>query len=435
MLKAGIASTAVHLLALLLGVLTTVLLSRAMGADGYGVYAFAYAVVMVLTIPVQAGVPTLVMRETARFGSGEQYGLMLKLWNWSGRVVIIGALCVAVLNLLLTAFWQADYKATLVVSTALIPFLALSAIRSAALKGLHRVIIGQLPDIIVRPLLLFIAVGVIYFMGMPVSPELAMGAHVVSAGLAFALGVWLLRHYARHVLALSGATASEPITDETRSWKRDILPLSGVNALQALNSNIGILAVGAFSQAFEVGLLKVAVTVAGVLMFGRTAIISIVQPRMAVAYKNNEYDEFQKLAGMVSLVSFLTTLIISIALLVAGKWALPMVFGTDFAAAWPALLLVMGGQLVNSFFASVGSCLMMARKERLLLRSLVVVSLLSIPVYVALSARYGAMGAALAMALHNGVLHAIYWFVARKSIDVDASPVKYVQRVLLRQWP
>ena len=429
MLRAGSASVALHLGALLLGVLTTVLLGRAMGATGYGIYAFAYSVVMVLTIPVQAGVPTLVMRESARLGADANYGLIFALWKWSGRLVVACALIAVVLGVLIALTLDPMYRSTLLVSTALIPLLALSAVRSAALKGLHHVILGQLPDIIIRPLLLFAGVAIFYLLGRVVSPELTMTVHVLGGLGAFLVGALLLKKHADVVL-------SAGVVDTSRSkraeWRQSILPLSGVNALQVVNANVGIVALGILASASEVGLFKVAATVGGVLMFGRTAVISIVQPRMAVAHQKKDHSELQRLAGMVSLASFATTLVVLLGLLAIGQRALPFAFGQDFAAAWPVLLLIGAGQLVNSFFASVGSCLTMARREKLLLRSLVLVSTLSIPVYFILSSQYGALGASLAMALHTSALHILYWRIARDALGVDASPTSYVLSFLVK---
>ena len=49
-----------------LSFLTTALLARLLGAAEYGVYAYALALVTLVTIPTQAGVPHLILRETAR---------------------------------------------------------------------------------------------------------------------------------------------------------------------------------------------------------------------------------------------------------------------------------------------------------------------------------------------------------------------------------
>jgi O-antigen/teichoic acid export membrane protein len=48
-----------------------VLLARMLGAEGYGIYAYAFALVTLLAMPAKAGLPQLVVRETARGVAGK----------------------------------------------------------------------------------------------------------------------------------------------------------------------------------------------------------------------------------------------------------------------------------------------------------------------------------------------------------------------------
>ena len=60
--QAAAGSAALALSSKLLVLLTSVLLARWMGAEGYGVYATAMALVLLLTVPTGLGLPTLVIR-------------------------------------------------------------------------------------------------------------------------------------------------------------------------------------------------------------------------------------------------------------------------------------------------------------------------------------------------------------------------------------
>jgi O-antigen/teichoic acid export membrane protein len=53
------------------GFFTAVLLARMLGAEGYGIYAYAFALVTLLAMPAKAGLPQLVVRETARGVAGK----------------------------------------------------------------------------------------------------------------------------------------------------------------------------------------------------------------------------------------------------------------------------------------------------------------------------------------------------------------------------
>ena len=56
--------------------LSTVLLARLLGAEGYGLYAYALALVTLVGTPVHTGLPILVVRQTASGMASGQYNLV-----------------------------------------------------------------------------------------------------------------------------------------------------------------------------------------------------------------------------------------------------------------------------------------------------------------------------------------------------------------------
>jgi O-antigen/teichoic acid export membrane protein len=77
--------------------LATMLLVRLLGATGYGVYAYIYALITVLSIPSQFGLPPLVLRETAKGVAREDTALVRGIWVWTGRFVGFASLGLALL--------------------------------------------------------------------------------------------------------------------------------------------------------------------------------------------------------------------------------------------------------------------------------------------------------------------------------------------------
>jgi hypothetical protein len=66
LLRGGVGSVAVKIGSTLLNVILAVVLARALGAEGFGVYSFVFALITILAIPAQMGLPNLVVRETAQ---------------------------------------------------------------------------------------------------------------------------------------------------------------------------------------------------------------------------------------------------------------------------------------------------------------------------------------------------------------------------------
>src|SRR5690606_1161924 len=86
--------------------LSTVLLARLLGAEGYGLYAYALALVTLVGTPVHTGLPILVVRQTASGMASGQYNLVRGAWLWTTKVTLVlsaGLMMVAGLIALLSA--------------------------------------------------------------------------------------------------------------------------------------------------------------------------------------------------------------------------------------------------------------------------------------------------------------------------------------------
>src|SRR5690606_1192087 len=119
------------------------------------------------------------------------------LWRWCSRLIILFSF--VLVGLVGIALWlgvnwlSTERQVTLLAGLALMPLIALSLTRGAALRGLGRVVVGQLPDNIARPATLII----LALMSMWLAPEHAptphgaMFLHVLAGLLALILATAL----------------------------------------------------------------------------------------------------------------------------------------------------------------------------------------------------------------------------------------------------
>jgi O-antigen/teichoic acid export membrane protein len=180
-----------------LAFLGTVVLARVLEPAGYGVYAYIYALVTLLAVPAQFGMPTLVLRETARGSAQGDYGAVQGIWRWAGRstaVISLGLVgAAALVAWALRAFLAYEGLATLAWGLVLVPLVALGNLRGAALRGLNRVVAGQLPELLLRPgLLVLLVAGAAITAGGVLSAADAMALHAAASALAFAAGALML---------------------------------------------------------------------------------------------------------------------------------------------------------------------------------------------------------------------------------------------------
>lgn len=141
LLRGGIGSIVVNVASTLLAVLVTVVLARALGPEQYGVYAYIFALVSLIAILAQFGLPNLVVRETAKAQAREQWGLMRGLWRWTSVTAGLIATVIAALAGIIAWIFADRFNAlqleTLGFGLLLVPLIALGNLRGAALRGLE----------------------------------------------------------------------------------------------------------------------------------------------------------------------------------------------------------------------------------------------------------------------------------------------------------
>ncbi|MEY4717981.1 MAG: hypothetical protein RL563_599, partial [Pseudomonadota bacterium] len=247
-----------------LNFLLAVLLARALGPEGYGLYAYVFSVIMVLAVPAEMGLPQLVVRETAKAQSASNWGLMRGLWRWAGWIAGLTSVMLAVLSLTAIGWVKPDFNPVqldaFMLGLVLVPLVALGNLRGAALRGLRKTILGQLPELLLQPgSFLLMILGVMFVYPERLTPAGVMGINALAAGMAFLIGAVLLWR-----VKPSGLQRSRP-RYEKRAWFAAVLPLAFVSGMQLINNHTAILLLGYFKSPAEVGIFKVVSSCSGLV--------------------------------------------------------------------------------------------------------------------------------------------------------------------------
>lgn len=419
LLRGGIGSLFVKAASMGLTLATAVVLARALGAEGYGVYSFVFAIAALLATPAQLGLPTLLVRETANARVAGDDRLMRGVWLWAGGLalrasvvlMLIGAVVAAVLagreTVGLGTLWAW--------SLLLIPLVALGNIRGAALQGLGRVVVGQAPEHLVRPALFVLFCLVVWGLAGGLTPTNAMIAHVAAAALAFAFGALVL-----HRAAPRGATAS-PDAATRKRWLHAVIPMAIVAGMQMTNLYVGVITLGLLGDAEAVGVFRVVVQGATLVGAGMTAINAASAPHFARLHAQGDRRALQRAATWSARASLATALLIALPLMVMAGPALGLVFGDEFRVGGSALIWVASGQLVSAALGPVGYLLMMCGGERRMVGLLTAGAVLNLALNVTLIPALGLTGAAVAHAVSTCALNIGLWFAVRRAAGVSGS--------------
>jgi O-antigen/teichoic acid export membrane protein len=397
----------------------SVVLARALGVADFGTYSVAMAVATLVLIPSHLGFPAYLVRMSALYQSNGEVRRMRALWKCSFRIVTAcSVLTVGAIALVIVLFGStisAGSRDTLLIGLSVVPVLALLMTSGGALRGLGRIVAGQVPEQIGRPAV-FLFLLVLLWKTVVLTPNLAMLANLVATILSLVIAQNLLW---RHAPAVDTGHATE---FSTGLWIRGAMPFMVLAGSQMINHQTDILMLGVMMSPEEVGRYRVAVQVADSLLIVMTAISASIAPHLASVHGRGDWVTIRRMLVTAHRSGIAVLGPVAVLLALFGKHLLELVYGPEYGAAAGAMAILGFGK---ALYATVGFCgvaLSMfgyastATVVTLFMTGLnVIMNLWLIPLY-------GVEGAALATSasvlIVNGVL--AYWMWRRFGSNVTA---------------
>ncbi|MCK7546988.1 flippase [Marinobacter koreensis] len=419
LIRGGLGSAGIQALSRVLALALGIVLARGLGADGYGTYAYAFAIMGLLMVAAEAGVPTLLLREVAAAQSQQRWGLLYGALIRAGQLVLLASTSVSIAGMLvLTVMFDrlspGQFYTTLLMLLVL-PLAAMTQAIASAMRGLHRVVVGQALDMLLRPLLVLAGVGSLFLLAPALrQPEYAMGVQFVAAGIVLLVGGLMLRRY------LPAASRTEPVEYQTRRWLSSTLPFALIGGAGIINNQADIIMLGWFGGTADVGIYRVAVQGATLVVFGLQAANAVVAPQFARLYAQGDLEKLQRLVTASARVVLLAALPLALAFVFAGGAIVTWVFGTEFVASHLPLAILALGQLANAAFGSVGFLLNMTGNERQVARALWQTALLNIVLNALLIPLYGMVGAAVASSISLLMWNVLLFGRVRKKLGINS---------------
>ncbi len=424
LLRGGLGSITIKVVSLLLGFLLAVIMARYMGAEGYGVYAFSFALLSLAAIPAQIGLPQLLVRETAKALLNEDWPLINGLWWWATRFVVLFSLFLLLVGCVI--LWQAQdlvephRHAALLAGLLLIPLIALNNLRDAALRGLQHVVLGQLSERIIRPGFFIILVLFAAWLMRPdtLTPQNAMLLHTVAATFSFIIGGRLLWKAKPRGMQIVQQRKTAP-----SAWRHAALPLALVSGLQLFNSYADILVLGVFRNDTEVGIYRVVVQMGGLVVFGLSAVNLVLHPHFARLYAQNDNAKLQRLVTVSARIILACALPPVLLFLFFGAPLLSCIFGAEYEGGAAPLSILAIGQLFNAGCGSVGALLNMTGHEKDTMWGMTIAALAGVVLNLLLIPHFGMTGAATATAVSLGIWNLVLSNFVWKRLKIKSSVI------------
>ena len=381
----------------LLGLMLTVLLARALGPENFGFYTFHLSLILIMSIPVQAGLPALLIREVAQAKAKEKWSLILGINNFATALVLVTSLSILIMAFLYFSFF--DYSNArldiylLGAAIILVPCIALGAIRGAVSRALGEVIYGQLPEMVIKPILLLGFVGALYLTDKQ-SVYSVMAGNIFSSLAALVVGTLILRRILCSVVPQDIKVAEY----KNNLWFKSAIPFALIAGFNTLGSQLDVLMLGWLGTTKDVGIYKVASQLSQTVNLCLVAVGMITTPKIAGLFVDEKKHELQRFITQTARLILLISAPFFVFFLVFGEYCLKILFGASYSEAYGLLVVLLIGQFVNVLAGPVAVITNMNRKQWITAVAIIVSLFITYFLNLYLIPRHGAVGAAYASA-------------------------------------
>jgi O-antigen/teichoic acid export membrane protein len=417
LIRGGLGSAGIQALNRILALALGIVLARGLGAEGYGTYAYAFAIMSLLMVAAEAGVPTLLLREVAAAHGQQRWGLLRGALIRSGQLVLLASVSVSVVGLLMLWAMAGRLSAaqlyTMLLVLLMLPLAALTKTIAGAMRGLHRVVVGQAVDLLLRPLLVLMGVGSLFLLAPALrQPQYAMAAQLAAAGVVLLVGGWMLSRY------LPAASRTHPAEYQSRQWLKSALPFTLIGGAGIINNQADIIMLGWFRPPDDVGIYRIA-TQAGILVwFLIQAAQGVLSPVFSQLYSVHDMAKLKRLFRISSFVVFIFTVPIALVLVVFGQNLISFIFGHEYLPAAAPLAVLAVGYLLNVAFGPVGLLLQMVGREKVTAKILWLTVVVNLLLNFSLIPPYGSTGAAFSTSVSVVMYHAILRYIVWREIRI-----------------
>lgn len=400
-------------------------LARTLGAAAYGYYGMALAVITTAGVPGELGLPRLVTREISAAMATADLPLVFGVMQWADRMAWrISALMmigVVAAGLVLRSLGYGVLGTAMLFGAPIIPLLTLARIRGGALQGFHFIVRGQVPDILLRPLLLSVAILAWLWSSRGLTPAAAMALNSVSAAACVLVAhLWLRRR-------LPGRPAQ--VRTKERGWLGSSLPMALTDGMRILQAELSLLLLGALATPADAAFFRIA-NVTSFAAATPVAMIDFVSfAIIARLHAERDNSRLQLMLTRLAQVQFVAVLLLCLPLLLAPQLLLTLVFGPEYGPAASSLRIMAVAQVITAGFGVNVALLNMTNHERRVTRAMLLAASMNLLALPLLSIRWGATGAALAFASALILWNVITWADARRELRLETSivPRNWVQ--------
>ncbi len=332
-------------------------------------------------------------------------------------VWIVAAGCALALAIGLGAklWWpHSEITPILFIALPLLVLLPLTDSSAAALRGLHRMALGQTPEF-TRGLFYMIALALTVFVaGVHLDAKSAMWLRVAAETAALVAGVGLLLN------AVPRPVFGVKPSYQLRSWRTGLASFAAADATQLLLQQIDIVMLGIFRPMHDVGTYRMATNFAMVVFFASIIAGVMMNPVIATSWAQGEKHKLQDVSVRLSRIGFGLTLVVFLGML-AFSPLFTLILGHDFKDLPIPLAILGAGYVFRAGVSSAPSILLMTGGERDVALGTGIAAIANTALNFVLIPVWGMGGSAFATALCMSLLGVYFAVRAHQRTGIDGT--------------
>ncbi len=399
-----------------IGFATQVLLARWMGDREFGIYAYVWVWALLAGGIASLGLPVAALKFVPDYTArGDLAGLRGFLRVARGLALlpcIAGATVAAVVLLLLADGEAGAYLPAALIGLAILPVYVLMDIQTGIARAYDDVDLGLAADYLLRPGLLLVFSGFVWFAGLGGTAVNVMAATLASVAVtALVQGAVLQGRLRRRI------PPGERRMD-LRRWANVSWPLLVVTSFTLLLGSTDILVLKLFVGPEEIALYFAATKIVAIASFVSYGVSNTSAHRFAEHMAMADRAGMADLAAQTVRWTFWPTFAVAAGLSVLGGPLLSL-FGPHFSAGYPIVALLGLGLVLGAAVGPADRALAMADHGKVTAYIYGASFVANLLLALALIPLLGLAGAALATVLATGIRSLMLYAAARSRLGLD----------------
>lgn len=396
-----------------------VLLARVLGVENFGQYIYALTWINLFVFFGKLGLDTAALRFLSEYQAGEKWSLLRGYMRRANQMAFGASVCIGVLTFVVVYMLRGQIESGLVpvfvIACLLLPFSVILILQGAYLQALKRIVLSQVPQVILRPVLLAgFLVLYVYLFEQEATAVATMLLNLVTTILTmFVMAVLITKTLPRHVLSATHEY-------QTRMWAVTAFPMLLITGFNLLLNQTDIIMVGAYMSTKDAGIYSAASRVSQLISFAIVLVNSITAPMIAQYYSQGKTQQLQRMLTYVAWGSLLFSAPICLAIVIGSK-PLMGLFGTGFVSGWTALIILALARLIIALTGSVGYLMSMSGHQKQAAYILGTSAIINVILNVIFIPEFGLNGAAVATLLTTALWSISMVIYAHKLIGINAT--------------